>query len=141
MDYASITVTAGQPMDWPARELTGWLYSPERHASEIAAFARLVHELALDGDDVSRLILMQVGQGLAELVLACTARSSDESLLTVVGSGSVWRDNDMVRDSCIKALHKAKEGFRFAAPLMEAELGAVLMARAAVSEWATIADS
>lgn len=114
--------------EWTALAVTDWLYSPARHVSQIAGFARTVYDLALEDDAPSRRILKRAGHGLAELVTATRTRSQDDSLLNVAGSGSVWLENHLVRESCMRSMQQTRAGFRFVDPELEPDMGAALMA-------------
>ena len=129
--HAGVTPEADDALEQVAPLVTTWLYAPERHTSEVATFARTVHELAEAGDVRSRAILAAAGRELAQLAHVAADRLAAPTPIRLACSGGVWQHNPIVRETFREALAAAPERFRLVEPIAPPDVGAALMAMAA----------
>ena len=114
-----------------ARRITDWLYAPDRHLAETAAFAERVHACALDDDPVAEAVLKDAGVELARMAIpavAAVARSLSDEAVPIAGVGGVWEGSAIVRASCRTSLGELGRRVAWREPAVDPALGAAWMA-------------
>ena len=113
-----------------ARRVTDWLYAPDRHLAEIAAFSELVHACARDGDPVAEAVLERAGVELARMAgpaVTAVARTLADAV-PIVGVGGVWDGSETVRAACRAKLRELGPEAKWREPAVDPAVGAAWMA-------------
>jgi N-acetylglucosamine kinase-like BadF-type ATPase len=111
------------------RDLIHMVYDEKLPHHQIAAFARIVAAVALEGDQTAQEILQQAGNVLALSALAVLKRLGMENAPhEVAAAGSVLVNDRLVRRSFTEALQNQAPQVSVISPRHEAAVGAALMA-------------
>lgn len=117
-------------------ELVAMIYSPMFNKSKMADLARVVGEVALEGDQIAIQILQEAGIELAHLGASVIRKLTLDDLaqFKVITAGSVLLNNEFVQDSFREALLKLYPQSNIIPIQKSAAYGAVKLAIKAIAK-------
>lgn len=111
-------------------DLPGVIYNSDSEPVEIASLAELVHEAALDGDEVARQILESAGRELGRLAASVIEKLAlHSSAFRVACVGSVFRSGEFVLEPLRKAVSAIAPQAHVGPPLHSPAIGAAKLAQ------------